>query len=379
MHRLSFLSRPPFIGLFGLLLFYSCQSDNTNTSTSDKQNDFVPVELFAAQQFSLQRNSAFTQVALLQPSGSAKQPLRYRFGHCRDCIPKPVQRIVCNSTTTAIMLRALGTEAQLVGMTQGQFLYDSVLYTAWENGDIADIGQAGGAISYEKLIALQPQLFLYHGSQQDAAYRRLKELGIPVLFMAEQLEQHPLGRAEWLRLVGELVGKADLARQQFLSVATAYEALQKKQQDWQEQPRVLLGLPYQGSWFMPGKESFVAQYIRDAGGKYLFEHLDATANTAIDWEVVYALRDSVDFWIDVPRHKSLAALREADKRYADFKAFQQERVYSNAKRRSEQGGYDIFESAVLNPHLVLRDFVEILHPEAFRETALFYYEKLPPN
>lgn len=365
--------------IFASLVLGSCQSDSSQ-KTADANttlNNVAAVELFAAQQFSLQRSEEITRIEILQPSAGAARSLVYRFGNCADCIRTPVQRIVCNSTTTAAMLRALGAEAQLIGMTQGQFLYDSLLYSAWEEGKIADIGQAGGGISYEKLIALQPQLFLYHGSQQDAAYRRLKELGIPVLFMAEQLEKHPLGRAEWLRLVAEIVGKEELARQKFMEIASAYEALQKKQQDWQTQPWVLLGLPYQGSWFMPGEQSFVAQYIRDAGGRYLFEHLDAAGNTAIDWEVVYALRDSVDVWIDVPRHDNLAELGAADGRYADFKAFRQEEVYSNAKRRSEKGGYDIFESAVLNPHIVLRDFVAMLHPEAFREPALFYYKKLP--
>lgn len=368
-----------FVFFNSLVLFFvsACQPDSpgNDTPASEATKPVQEVRLHQAQQFRLLRQGQMREIQTF----SSQDTFRYRLGDCSDCLPYPLTRVVCNSTTTAAMLRALEAQACLVGITQGQFLYDSLLYARWEAGEIADLGQTAGQLSYEKLLQSQPQLFLYHGSRQDAAYRRLQELDIPVLFMAEQLEPHPLGRAEWLRLVAELLGKADMAAQQFETRLQNYEALAKQQYNWPQRPKVLLGLPYQGSWFMPGRQSFVAQYIRDAGGHYLFEHLESKGNTAVDWEVVYALRDSVEVWVDVPFHKNLTSLKEADARYADFQAFAAERVYSNAKRQSAKGGYDIFESAVLRPDVVLRDFVQMLHPEAFPEQSLFYYQPLRPQ
>ena len=44
---------------------------------------------------------------------------------------------------------------------------------------------------------------------------QLEQLGIPVLVERSSYESHPLGRMEWLKLYGVLLGKEELAKELF--------------------------------------------------------------------------------------------------------------------------------------------------------------------
>ena len=50
-------------------------------------------------------------------------------------------------------------------------------------------------------------------------------------------------------------------------------------------------------------------------------------------------------------------------------------VYNNTLRTTPSGGNDFYESAVVNPDLLLRDLVKIFHPELIEEDFV-YYKKL---
>ena len=65
-----------------------------------------------------------------------------------------------------------------------------------------------------------------------------------------------------------------------------------------------------------------------------------------------------------------------DKRYTYFQAYKNQEVYSYTARISENGGYDFFESAIVQPDLVLKDLMQILHPQLFEHQELYYYKKL---
>ncbi|KAA4018555.1 iron ABC transporter substrate-binding protein, partial [Bacteroides ovatus] len=47
-------------------------------------------------------------------------------------------------------------------------------------------------------------------------------------------------------------------------------------------------------------------------------------------------------------------------------------VYNNNARTNTAGGNDYYESAVVNPDIVLRDLVKIFHPELVQEECVYY-------
>ena len=69
-------------------------------------------------------------------------------------------------------------------------------------------------------------------------------------------------------------------------------------------------------------------------------------------------------------------MQASDERYAAFGAFDSGRVYNANARLNAHGGNDYWEKGLVEPHVVLADFIRILHPERLPEHALEYYRKL---
>lgn len=54
----------------------------------------------------------------------------------------------------------------------------------------------------ERLITLKPDMVMAYLVAADfGQFRKVEELGIPVVINAEYLEPHPLGRAEWIKFM----------------------------------------------------------------------------------------------------------------------------------------------------------------------------------
>lgn len=69
---------------------------------------------------------------------------------------------------------------------------------------------------------------------------------------------------------------------------------------------------------------------------------------------------------------TLGELKVACPKFSDIRCFRSGRVYNNNARTNAAGGNDYWESAVVNPDLVLRDLVKIFHPELVGEDFVYY-------
>ena len=58
-----------------------------------------------------------------------------------------------------------------------------------------------------------------------------------------------------------------------------------------------------------------------------------------------------------------------------FKAVKQQQLFNNDLRVNAKSGNDYWESGVINPHIILKDLIEIFHPQII-EHELYYYRKL---
>ena len=85
-----------------------------------------------------------------------------------------------------------------------------------EDGDIAFAGKYS-APDYELILSKNCDLaiestMIYH---QPEVQEKLEKFGIPVLVEHSSYESHPLGRTEWIKLYGVLLGKEDQAQKIF--------------------------------------------------------------------------------------------------------------------------------------------------------------------
>lgn len=231
-----------------------------------------------------------------------------------------------------------------------------------------------GNINYELLLSLDPDLVLLYGVNGASSMEgKLKELNIPFMYVGDYLEESPLGKAEWLVALAEVAGKRTEGEKVFAHIPVRYNALKKRVTDAAiDAPSVMLNTPYGDNWFMPSTESYVARLIKDAGGDYIYKKNTGNASAPIDLEEAYLLASQVDMWLHVGMANTLDELRAACPKFTDTRCFRNGYVYNNNARTNAAGGNDYYESAVVNPDLVLRDLVKIFHPELVAEDFVYY-------
>lgn len=97
-----------------------------------------------------------------------------------------------------------------------------------------------------------------------------------------------------------------------------------------------------------------------------------TPSIPIDLEEAYLLASDADMWLNVGMANSLDDLKASCPKFTDTRCFKNGEVYNNNARTNTAGGNDYYESAVVNPDIVLRDLVKIFHPELVQEECVYY-------
>ena len=281
------------------------------------------------------------------------------------------RRIVCMSSSHVALLDALGEVARVVGVSGIDFISNP--YVVENRDKVLDVGYDGN-VNYERLVALAPDLVLLYGVGGASAMEpKLRELGIPFVYIGEYLEESPLGKAEWLVPIGELVGKRSAAETVFRVIPERYDALKRKvAQATSARPRVMLNTPYNDVWFMASTGSYMARLIADAGGEYVYRANTLNRSLPVDLEQARLLVDGADVWLNTGACSTLAELRRAVPKFADVACVRNGAVWNCDRRLNPSGGNDFWESGVVHPDVVLRDLIKIFHPELVPEPFVYY-------
>jgi len=352
----------------------------------DISSDSAMVEF--ARSFTMKKDGDITLLTVSNPWQGA-QNVMYRYALCPKgkeipleysqytVIHTPVERVVCLSTTHVAMLSALGKTSCIKALSNAAFVSDSSIRRAIGQGRVADIGYEQG-LNYEKIISLKPDVIFVSvvGAEASGSMARLAGLGQKVVFIAEYLERTSLGQAEWIKFMAAFFDCEALAAEKFDAIRDEYQALCLLVKDRKHKPKILCGLPWQGYWFIPGGESWMASMINDAGGEYIWKKNKSHENISINIETIVHQGGVADFWINTGAARSLAEIRSVDERLSLIKPFRTGAVYNNSARVGVHGGNDFFESGVVNPHLVLKDMIRIFHPDMLPDYRMHYYKKL---
>lgn len=289
-------------------------------------------------------------------------------------------RIVCMSSSYVAMLSALDCTERVAGVSGIDFISDSRI--AARRDKVVDVGFEPD-VDYERLVALRPDLVLLYGvTARSAMETKLRELGIPYLYMGEYIEQSPLGKAEWMVAVAEIAGCREKGEQTFAAIAERYEALRSVAARAGSRPKVMINAPYGDNWFMPSTESYMARLITDAGGDYAYGRNTSNVSQVIDMEEAFRLASEADCWINIGQFANAAELRGRYPKFAGAKCVRDGRIYNCNRRLTPAGGNDFWESGVVKPDVILHDLTAIFHPElalssAERfDTEMYYYRRL---
>ena len=291
-------------------------------------------------------------------------------------IEENARRIVAMSSTHIAMLDIIGETARVVGVSGMDFISNDAVRSRRDS--IGDVGYDGN-VNYELLLSLQPDIILLYGTNGASGMEpKLKELGIPYVYIGEYLEDSALGKAEWIVAVAEIVGKRNEGIKAFSAIPERYNAIREKAADCLKhtsRPKVMINLPYGDSWFMAPTGSYLVRLIEDAGGDYIYKKNNSNESRPIDLEEAFMLVSASDKWINVGQTRSLDELRKNYPKFAATKPVLSGEVYNTTGRVAANGANDYWERGVVEPDVVLRDMVMIFHPE-LADIDLVYYEKL---
>lgn len=281
------------------------------------------------------------------------------------------RRVVAMSSTHVAMLDAFGEAGRIVGVSGRDYISNPKI--AAKGDSVGDVGFEG-SINYEQLVALRPDIVLLYGVKGASSMEtKLRELGIPYMYVGDYVEEDPLGKAEWLVALSELTGRRESGEKVFSEIPVRYDALKKRVSDaGLKAPKVMINTPYGDSWFMPSVTNYSARLIKDAGGDYVYSKNTGNNSEAIDLEEAFLLASEADVWINPGQCRSLADFRDTCPKFMTVPAVANGRIFNNNLRMSAGGGNDYFESAVVRPDLVLRDLIKIFYPSLVREDFTYY-------
>ncbi len=361
-----------------IILFAGCNPPADNSSTI-RFNAF-------ANGFQLIKKDQVTRLTVFNPWEKAKNiTVDYFLIDKRRDIPDylfdkrviktPVERVICLSTTHLSFLDVLDETDAVVGISGSQYVSCQKIRQRMEMGEVPDVGY-GQNLNYELIVTQKPDLVMLYGvgSEVTGIIQKLEELGIPVIMMAEFLEENPLGKAEWINFVAALFQKEKEAASFFKGVVAEYQRLKELTEDVIEKPKVMVGSPYKDSWWVPGGNSYLANLISDAGGNYLGKDNTSHESYIISFENALVWGSIADIWINMGNLASRKEIIAADERFRNFNVFRERKIFNNIKRLGSHGGNDFWESGTVNPHLVLRDLIRIFHPGLADGETYYYLE-----
>lgn len=378
------------------------QTDSAKTSTNtepqqspcvdtyDPAVDYFPdkVKLRYAQGFAVSYHNHYKVVTVVNPWREATTQFQYVLVQCGTPVPEgfeqaqvveiPVQRIVVLSTTHLSHLERLDALDTLVGVDRFDHITTEAVRQKIGQGELTEVGN-DSTLNIESILALQPDLVTTFGlgNPETDTHPKLLELGVPTAVLAEYLETTPLGQTEWLKFTALFLNRETQAQDKFEAIAQDYEQLVALAKTAVDRPTVLVGFSYNGTWYVPGGNSFAAQFLKDAGANYVWSDTDTQGSIPLSFESVFAQAATVDYWLNVSQDwRTLDDAIADDERYGTFQPWQTGQVFNNDARVNPQGGNDYWESGVLNPHVILADLIKLFHPDLLPEHELFYYRQL---
>lgn len=203
---------------------------------------------------------------------------------------------------------------------------DDILYAGkYSSPDIELLMSEGCDLAIENMM-------IYHSPKTA---EQLEKCGIPVLIERSSAESHPLGRLEWVRLYGLILGKSDEAEQFFSEKCALLDEVVSRESTGCTAAFFYVSSNGYAVVRKPG--DYISKMIELAGGKYIFTADDlkvdenALSSANIQFEAFYAAAKDADCMIYNGTVdggvETLAELSAKDPLLADCRAFRTGNVW----------------------------------------------------
>ncbi len=283
------------------------------------------------------------------------------------CITTPLKNIGVFSSVHLALFHELQADDAVGGICDLDFCNLPYYRKAVAEGRIANLGNSVQP-SLEQIVNLNPDALLPSPFENSGGLGRIETLGIPIIWCADYMENTPLGRAEWIRFYGRLVGRAQEADSIFCAVERRYQELCEKAKNAKTKPRLLPEMPWSGQWTLPSSGSSSARLYADAGAEYLFAHLKGSGGIPLSTEKVVDRAVDADIWL-IKHHGRL----DRQQMNADTP------LLAGIKAPiwwCDTSVTLLYEKTPFHPERLLENLIAILHPELGITSEYAYFEEL---
>ncbi len=364
-----------------VFILVSCAGSGNN-ATDDAGKT---VEMRYAELLAMHEGDGFIKVEIRNPWDSTAILHRYVLVPADRQLPKglpegdivriPLANTAVYTSVHCGLIDELGATDAIRGVCDLQYIYLPEVHKRVRDGSITDLGNSMTP-NIEKLIDLQPDAMFISPFENSGSYGKLGKLKIPIIECADYMETSPMGRAEWIRFYGILLGKRHEADSIFSAVEKNYNDIKDMAARQKERPTVVTEMKIGSTWYVAGNNSTVGILIKDAGGDYIFKDVASKGAVPYSPEQVFVKAQKAGFWLIKYNQTTDMTMEEladawASNRYLE--AYRNGNVYgcNLAKTR-------FYEETPFHPDIILAEYASILHPGMAGNRSLRYYKKLQP-
>jgi len=350
------------ISFFLLLFLLSCQQDKNETCCKTDSTSNFEMNVDYASNFDLVKTNNGYKLLIISPeNGEIEKTI--------SITPKKDHKIISLTSTLNGMISILHEQNQLVGISNIDYIYDDEITNSFSKGIITSFGDET-SLSLEKIINTKADIIFYSGFGENFPHQeKLEKLGVTIIPIYDWRENHPLGKAEWIKLIGAITDTEKDAFEYFEKITLEYKALIQKTKSATSYPSVLAGSIIADIWYAPGGESYLAQILNDAHVNYQYADSKGTASLQLSIEQILKDNEKTEFWIN-PGQPNKSKLMSSHPKVKFLNAFN-EHTFCYSSQQSK-----FWEQSAAMPHLLLKDFLKIFHPEIGLENELYFYSKI---
>lgn len=364
-----------------VLLLSAC-GGGSKTSSLQAEGDTVRMKYSSLLQ--IVKHADYTVVTIRNPWDTLKVLHTYLLADREKPLPEhlpegtivrtPLQKSVIYSSVHCSLWSELDELKDIGGVCGLEYIKLPQIQEGCRNGSIVNVGNSMNP-DIERIIDLRPDAILLSPFENSGGYGRVGKLNIPIIECADYMETSALGRAEWMRLYGLLLGKEAQADSLFAGIEKEYLTLtqQVKSQNL-KRPTVISEMKNSSAWYIPGGNSTMGRLYQDAGADYVFAYLPNSGSVPLAFETVFDRGGNADIWLikyNQPQDKTYSELERDYAPYARFKAFQDRKVYG-----CNTNHVPFYEESPFHPELLLKDLIKIFHPELLPDYDLKYFSNL---
>jgi iron complex transport system substrate-binding protein len=297
------------------------------------------------------------------------------------------ERIALLSTTHSYFMNALDGMKNVCGVTYADRIQIEKLQAQIANGKTQNLTK-NGDVNQEDLLMLNPTV-LFSVPFEPTQYQT-KLPNCSVIPTSEYLEEHPLGKAEWIYVFGYVLRKDVLARELFLEIENAYigaaqghaeghsEGAMQGHSEGASQgpsvgssvdlpsgpsarPKVFFATNNGNDWTVANKQSYWAILLKDAGAEYTGA-AEGQGNLNFDKERMFFALNEADAYGELVYfpNTSNVSLSSLHPEFIQTVPFQHKNIFiCNAANNG------FFDKALLEPHILLQELKLVLADSTF--------------